>query len=113
MAALPVEPQHLLPAHSARLAPITSVHDVREVTPIAPIQVSETDVWWIVDQLLAIGRADDVTAAFAIENGILAGEPIDELTPGEQVAILQAISNANARLDPLRRALERTHCDRT
>ena len=112
MAALPVEPQHLLPTHIRQLAPITS-HDVREVTPIAPIQVSATDVWWIVDQLLAIGRADDVTAAFAIENGILAGEPIDELTPGEQVAILQAISNANARLDPLRRALERTHCDRT
>ena len=83
------------------------------MTQIAAIQVSETDVWWIVDQLFAIGRADDVTAAFAIENGVLAGEPIDELTPGQQAAILEAVSYVNARLDPLREALERHHCRRT
>ena len=80
---------------------------------IAGIQVGETDVWWIVDRLLTIGRADDVTAAFAIETGVVAGQPIDELTPGQREAILQAIAYANARLDPLRRALERSHFDRT
>ena len=43
----------------------------------------------------------------------MAGAPIDELTPGQQEAILQAIAYANARLDPLRQALERSHFERT
>ena len=94
------------------LASLTFVHNVRKVAEIAGIPVSDSDAWWIVDELLTIGRADDVTAAFAIESGVWSGEPIDGFTLGQQEAILLALTYANARLDPLREVLARGHYDR-
>ncbi len=95
------------------LASIALVLNVRRVVEIAGIPVNDSDAWWIVDELLTIGRADDVTAAWAIEVGVTAGEPIDWLTLDQKEAIVLALTYAPARLDPLRLKLARDNGDHT
>ena len=74
--------------------------------------MSKSDAWWIVDRLRTVGRADDATAAFALELGITADEPIDWLTPAQQDAVMLSLANAPSSLKPLRRTLARNHRNR-
>ncbi len=80
---------------------------------IAGIRVTDSDAWWIVDQLRTVGRADDATAAFALERGIIDDEPVDWLTPNQQQAIMLVLSKAPESLVPLRRKLARDHLRRS
>ena len=57
---------------------------------IEGVRVSDVDGWWLVARLRAAGRADDVTAAYAIQVAIESGEEIGCLTPAEKGAVLLA-----------------------
>jgi hypothetical protein len=83
------------------------------VAQIAGIHVTDGDAWWLIDELRTIGRADDATAAFAIEIGVTADEPIDWLTPVQMKAVISALAYGPASLEPLRKKLARDHYDRT
>ena len=80
---------------------------------IAAIEVTNSDAWWIVDQLRTSGRADDTTAASAIEYGITHDEAIDSLTPEQELALLFVLAGGPNRLESLRDNLARDHYDRT
>ena len=95
------------------LAPISFVRNVRSVAQIVGIRVTDSDAWWIVDELRTIGRADDATAAFVIERGLARNEPIDCLTADQEQAVMLALTYAPVSLEPLRRKLARNHYDRT
>lgn len=79
---------------------------------IAAIEVANSDAWWIANQLRTSGRADDITAATAIEHGITHGQPTD-LTPAQELAVLFVLSSAPNRLESLRDKLARNYYDRT
>lgn len=79
---------------------------------IAAVEVTNSEAWWIVDQLRTSGRADDITAACAIEHGISHDEPID-LTPGQELALMFLLASAPNRLESLRDKLARDYYHRT
>ena len=79
---------------------------------IAAAELTDSEACCILDQLRTSGRADDSTAATAIEYGITHAEPID-LTPGQELAILFVLAGAPNRLESLRDNLARNHYDRT
>ena len=64
--------------------------------------VSTADARWLIEQLRVVGRADDVTAAHAIERAIRRLASIDDLTVRERDAILFALVDPPAGLVTLR-----------
>lgn len=78
---------------------------------IGGVHVTESDAYWIIDRLRAVGRADDATAAHAIEVGIDFEQPVG-LDDVQQVAVMMSLAGAPESLMPLRRTLARNHRDR-
>ena len=74
---------------------------------IEGVSVSDRDGWWLVDRLRAAGRADDVTAAYAIQVAIESSEEIGCLTPAEKAAVLLAFTQYPATLRKLCNQLAR------
>jgi hypothetical protein len=83
------------------------------VAQIEGVSVSDRDGWWLVDRLRAAGRAEDVTAAYAIQVAIESGEEIiGYLTPAEKGAVLLASTDHPATLTDLCNQLARDLLDR-
>ena len=80
---------------------------------IAGVSVTDSDAWWIVDRLFAIGRADDVTTALTLELGIQAGADVNWLTPAQEAAVMLVLDNPPDGLLELRHKLARDHHDQT
>ena len=55
---------------------------------IAGVTISSTEAEWLIEALRQIGRADDVTAAHAIERALANLAPVDDLTTAERLAVL-------------------------
>ena len=55
---------------------------------IAGVSISSTEAKWLIEALRQIGRADDVTAAHAIERAVANLAPVDDLTRAERRAVL-------------------------
>jgi hypothetical protein len=70
------------------------------------------DAWWLVDQLRIVGRADEATAAAAIENAITQDLPGVMLTGGQQEAVLAVLGNPPDGLVGLCVVLLRDHGSR-
>jgi len=81
------------------------------VVNIRGVHVTESDAYWVIDRLRAVGRADDATAAHAIEIGIDYDQQV-ELDDVQQVAVMMSLAGAPEGLMPLRRTLARNHRDR-
>ncbi len=79
---------------------------------IEGVGISDRDGWWLVDRLRASGRADDVTAAYAIEAAIEADEELDCLTSAEKDAVILALAQHPVTLIKLRNQLGREKRDR-
>ena len=79
---------------------------------IEGVSVSDRDGWWLVDRLRAAGRAEDVTAAYAIQVAIESGEEIGCLTPAEKGAVLLASTDHPVTLTDLCNQLARDLLDR-
>jgi hypothetical protein len=80
---------------------------------IVGIPVGKSDALWLVDELRMSGRADDVTAAYVLEDGIASGQEIDDLSPGQELAVLLVLPNSSAAsLNLLRRKLTYEVLDR-
>jgi hypothetical protein len=94
------------------LAHSQALHRVCGVAQIEGVSVTDRDGWWLVDRLRAAGRADDVTAAFAIELAIEADDDLDWLTPAEKDAVILALAQHPVTLIKLRTQLARDHLDR-
>jgi hypothetical protein len=82
------------------------------VTHIEGVSVTERDAWWLVDRLRAAGRADGVTAAYAIEVAIVSGEEVGCLTSAEKDAVILALWQHPVTLIKLRTQLARDVLDR-
>ncbi len=68
--------------------------------------ISQSSARWLVEHLRAVGRADDVTAAWAIEQSLIDDLVVPELEEAEADAVLALLSNAPpAGLVNLRRKL--------
>jgi hypothetical protein len=75
--------------------------------------VDTNDVHRLIDALRGIGRADDTTAAEALESAMLAGvTSIDYLTDDEREAILALLVVPSRGLVQLRTALLLDHWER-
>jgi hypothetical protein len=94
------------------LARLRTLHRVCGVAQIEGVSVTDRDGWWLVDRLRAAGRADDVTAAFAIELAIDADDDLDWLTPAEKDAVILALAQHPVTLIKLRTQLARDLLDR-
>ena len=93
------------------IALVTGTHNVRNVAKIEGISVADSDAWWIADQLHISGRADDVTAAYAIHLGIISDRDVS-LNPAQREAVRLALVNAPRGLIELHAELARDHHDR-
>lgn len=71
-----------------------------------------SDAWWLVDQLRIVGRADEATAAAAIENALTNESPGVPLTDGQRDAVLAALGDSPPGLLGLRGVLLRDHQER-
>lgn len=69
--------------------------------------VSRSAAWWLVDQLRIVGRADEVTAAAAIEHALTDDDPGVLLSERERDAVLAALADPPQSLIRLRIALTR------
>jgi hypothetical protein len=67
--------------------------------------ISQASARWLVDRLRAVGRADDVTAAWAIEQSLNDDLVVPELEEAESDAVLALLSDAPAGLVNLRNKL--------
>ena len=67
--------------------------------------ISQASARWLVERLRAVGRADDVTAAWAIEQSLNDDLVVPELEEAESDAVLALLSDAPAGLVNLRRKL--------
>ncbi len=76
------------------------------------VRVARIDAHTLVDLLLRVGRADDLTAAAAIEKGIRDDLKLVALTPAERDAVLSVLDDAPPELAELRGALARDQQDR-
>ena len=76
---------------------------------IAAVSIKNSDARSIIDSLRMVGRADDVTAAHAIERAIENLAPVDDLTPAERAAVVRVLDGAPARFRELRAVLARDH----
>ena len=74
---------------------------------IAGVTIASADARWLIEALRAVGRADDVTAAHAIERAIRHLVPVDDLTQTERDAVIGCLSDPPSGLVPLRAALAR------
>jgi len=83
------------------------------VVQIEGVGVTDRDGWWLVDRLRAAGRADDVTAAYAIQIGLECGEEAGCLTSVEKDAVILALWQHPVTLIGLRNRLARDRLDRT
>jgi hypothetical protein len=79
---------------------------------IEGVSVTDRDAWWLVDRLRAVGRADDTTAAYAIEAAISSGDNVDWLTPAEKDSIMLCLGQHPVTLIKLRTHLARDHRNR-
>ena len=80
---------------------------------IQGVLVSEREACWLVDHLCAVGRADDVTAASAIEQALGSDERlVRRLEAGEADALLVGLLNAPPGLVSLRSRLARDRRNR-
>lgn len=96
-----------------RLASRVILHSVWQVARIAGVIVADSDAVWLVDELRMVGRADDVTAAWAIEEGVGNGEAVEDLTPAQELAVLLVLAYAPSdSLKILRRKLTADCLDR-
>jgi hypothetical protein len=75
---------------------------------IAGVTVSSTEAEWLIEALRQTGRADDVTAAHAIERALAILAPVDDLTRAERLAVLRVLV-APPDLAELRCKLARDH----
>jgi hypothetical protein len=80
---------------------------------IATVRVSRADAMWIIESLRSTGRADDVTAAHAIERAMKQLAPVDDLTPAECNAVLTCLEDPPSSLAQLHGTLARRHADRS
>ena len=80
---------------------------------IEGVGVTDRDGWWLVDRLRAAGRADDVTAAYAIQIGLECGVETGCLTSFEKDAVILALWQHPVTLINLRTLLARDRLDRT
>jgi hypothetical protein len=69
--------------------------------------VTCSNAWWLVDQLRVVGRADEATAAAAIESALKHNSPGVTLTGRQRDAVLAALDNPPPGLLRLRRVLAR------
>jgi hypothetical protein len=69
--------------------------------------VTHSNAWWLVDQLRVIGRADEATAAAAIEHALTDEAPGVTLTDRQCDAVLAALRNPPPGLFGLRAVLAR------
>jgi hypothetical protein len=95
-----------------RLAFAQTLRTVCGVVQIEGVRVTERDGRWLVDRLRAAGRADDVTAAYAIEVAIESGEESGCLTSAEKDAVIAALGQHPSTLIKLRTQLARDLRDR-
>jgi hypothetical protein len=58
--------------------------------------ISQASARWLVERLRAVGRADDVTAAWAIEQSLNDDLVVPELEKAESDAVLALLSDAPA-----------------
>ncbi len=80
---------------------------------LAGIQINEADCRTLVDMLLRVGRADDLTAAAAIERGLGIDATIAALSIADRRAILGVLDDPpGGGLAELRGKLARDHRDR-
>ena len=77
---------------------------------IAGVTISSTEVEWLIEALRQTGRADDVTAAHAIERALADLASVDDLTPAERLAVLGVLLDP-PNLAELRGKLARDHRD--
>ena len=78
------------------MRPMFEIHDQ---------QVTRSAAWWLVDQLRIIGRADEVTAAAAIEHALTEDDPGVLLSERERDAVLAVLDDPPQSLLRLRIAL--------
>ena len=69
--------------------------------------VRRSDAFWLVDQLRIVGRADDATAAAAIERALMDEAPAVPLAERERDAVLACLEDPPEGLLELRRTLLR------
>ena len=80
---------------------------------IQGVPVSWRDACWLIDHLRSVGRADDVTSAWAIEQAMLNDDHIVRgLEAGESDALLVGLLDAPAGLEGLRGKLARDRRNR-
>lgn len=80
---------------------------------IQGVWVSGRSAWWLIDHLRSVGRADDVTAASAIEHAFLNDDHVvRRLEAGEADAVLVGLLDATDGLVGLRGKLARDRRNR-
>jgi hypothetical protein len=72
---------------------------------IAGVVVSRTDARSLIEELRQAGRADDATAAHAIERALARLAPVDDPTPPELRAVLARLDDPPTGLLDLRSQL--------
>ena len=97
-------------AESRPLAPrlMTTISGVQ----LCGIYVDDDDLKTLVDLLLRVGRAEDLSAAAAIEGGLQAGADGIDLTPAGCTAVLGVLDSPAGNLVPLRDHLASIHRER-
>jgi hypothetical protein len=87
-------------------------YDGWHVIEIQGVLVSQQNARWLIDHLRAVGRADDVTAAWAIEQALEDHLVVPQLEPDESDALLTGLTDAPAGLSGLRGKLARDRRNR-
>lgn len=70
-------------------------------------QVTRSAAWWLVDRLRVVGRADEATAAAALEHALTEDDPGVLLSEPERDAVLAVLDDPPQSLLRLRIALAR------
>ncbi len=76
------------------------------------VHVDDDDLKTLVDLLLRVGRADDLSAAATIEARLAEGADAIDLTESDCTAVLGVLDDPGERLAPLREKLARRHRER-
>jgi hypothetical protein len=82
------------------------------VLELCGVSISNSDAWWIVDQLRTVGRADDAVSAFAIERALLDEKLGIDLTPTSRQRVFAALVDCPDSLKRLRTTLARDYRER-
>ena len=76
------------------------------------VHVDDDDLKTLVDLLLRVGRADNLSAAATIEAGLAEGANVIDLSQAGCAAVLGVLDDPGERLKPLRGKLARRHRER-